>query len=66
MCESPHLVFSGAEEMAQQLRIIVHAEDPGSIPSTHIAPHKCLLTQVRGYDDFFWPPYVPGMHMVHR
>ena len=36
----------GAEEMAQQLRALTALpEDPGSIPSTHMAAHNCLKMQ---------------------
>jgi hypothetical protein len=32
-----------AGEMAQRLRaLVVLPEDPGSIPSTHMAAHSCL------------------------
>ena len=36
-----------AAEAAQQLRALaVLPEDPGSIPSIHMAAHSCLLTPV--------------------
>jgi hypothetical protein len=39
----------GAGEMAQRLRVqAVLPEDPGSIPSAHMAAHNCLQLQYQG------------------
>jgi hypothetical protein len=39
----PINIYSGAGEIAQQLETLtVLPEDPGSIPSTHIATHNHL------------------------
>ena len=39
----------GAGEMAQRLRALTALpEDPGSIPSTHMAAHNCLKIQFQG------------------
>ena len=36
-------LVSGAGEVAQQLRALASLpEDPGSVPSTHMAAHNCL------------------------
>jgi hypothetical protein len=38
-----------AAEMAWWLRtLIVLVEDPGSVPSSHITAHSCLLTLIPG------------------
>ncbi|CAO2608825.1 hypothetical protein LEMLEM_LOCUS13963 [Lemmus lemmus] len=40
---------TGLEEMAQRLRALTALpEDPGSIPSTHMAAHNCLKIQFQG------------------
>ena len=37
--------------MAQRLRVLTDLpEDPGSIPSMHMAAHNCLLLQIQGTD----------------
>lgn len=41
---------SRAEEMTQQVRASVFAQNLGSIPSTHMVIHKQLLTLVPGYE----------------
>jgi hypothetical protein len=34
--------IEGAKEMLQKLKTLALAEDPGSIPNTHIVAHKHL------------------------
>lgn len=44
----PLTLFLGTGKMTEQLGALVALlEDPGSIPSTHVAP-KCLLLQFQG------------------
>jgi hypothetical protein len=43
-------------EMAQQLRALATvAEDPGSIPSTHLVAHNIYNSSFKGSDALFWP-----------
>ena len=54
--------------MAQWLRALTAIqEDPGLIPSTHIAACNCLLTvQCHKINAIFWPHWALGIDMVHR
>lgn len=54
-----------AWEMAQWLRApAALPEDPGSLPSNHIAAHNCLWLQSGRSNAFFWPPQTSGMCIV--
>lgn len=57
--------FLGARKMAQELRTLVFAGDPGLAPSTHILVHNRWKLQFWGSDAFFWPLWAPTMSMVH-
>ena len=49
--------------MAQGLRALAAlAEDPGSVPSTHI---RQLTTSFRGSSAHLWPPLVPAVMYPH-
>lgn len=37
-------------------------EEPGLSPSAHMIAHSSY----RGADAFFWPPWVPEIHVVNR
>ena len=57
------VVVVAAREMAQQLRALVAlAESWGSVSSTLLTTHNCLFQAVTPF--LFWPPQVPGMHMM--
>lgn len=61
-------------EMAQLLRpLVALAEDPSSVPGTHLVACNCLLTPHRGSGALFWPlqavhpPHTHiYLHTVHR
>jgi len=48
ICASVQSVFKRPGEMAQRLRALVLAKNPGSIPSTYVAAHDHPLLQFQG------------------
>lgn len=53
--------------MAQWLRTpVALIEDPGSVPKTHMVAQNIYSSRSRGADAFFWHPWAPGTHVVHR
>jgi hypothetical protein len=41
-------------------------EDLGSIPSTDMVSHSSCNFSSRESKGFFWSPWAPGMHVLHR
>jgi hypothetical protein len=51
-------------QLERRLRDLAVQEDLGLTPSTHMV--AVCNSRSRGSNILFWPPKVPGMHVVHR
>lgn len=56
-----------SRKKAQWLKALAAlAEDPDSTPRTHMAAHNALNSSSKRSEALFYPPRVPGTHIMFR